>query len=91
MAKSRSHKQQSRNYRNEYDSYQSQPKQIHNRSMRNQARRMYEKTHGDVPSNMDVDHRTPIVRGGRNDPSNLHSISRGRNRSFSRTKSARMK
>ena len=59
--------------------------------MRNQARRAYEKTHGNVPSNMDVDHRTPIVRGGGNGDANLRAISRRSNRSFGRTRRARMK
>ena len=52
---------------------------------------MYETSHGDQPTSMDVDHRTPIVRGGRNDAVNLRAVSRGSNRSFRRTRSARMK
>ena len=91
MSKSRSHKNQIRNYRNEYDSYQGHPEQIKNRSLRNQARRMYETSHGDQPSSMDVDHRTPLIRGGRNDASNLRAVSRKKNRSFARTKRAGMR
>ena len=52
---------------------------------------MYEKEHGDLPTSVDVDHRTPIVRGGRNDPSNLRDLPSGRNRSFKRDKRAGMR
>ena len=91
MAQGRSHKNQTRDYKSEYKNYHGQSKQIKNRSLRNQARRMYETSHGDQPSSMDVDHRTPLIRGGRNDASNLRVVSRGSNRSFRRTRSARMK
>ena len=97
MAQSRAHKEQSkrgepsRNYKSEYQNYQGKPEQIKNRSMRNQARRMYEKEHGDLPTSVDVDHHTPIVRGGGNDPTNLRGRSSGANRSFPRNRRAGMK
>ena len=91
MAQSRSHKSQSRNYRKEYDNYQGTPEQIHKRAMRNAARREYEKSHGDLPRNVDVDHAQPLAKGGSNAPSNLRTRTQSANRSFARTKTARMK
>lgn len=79
-----------RDYRREYDRYQGQPGQIKKRSMRNKARRAYEKVHGNVSSSMDIDHRQPIVKGGGNSAGNLRVLSRHANRSFKRTRSARM-
>lgn len=90
MAQSRAHKNQ-RNYRKEYDNYQGSPEQIHNRSLRNQARRQYEKEHGAQPSKVDIDHRTPLVKGGSNTDGNLRTRSQHANRSFPRTKRAGMK
>jgi hypothetical protein len=40
-------------------------------SMRGRARRAYEKAHGDLPSNVDVDHKKPVKAGGSNAKSNL--------------------
>lgn len=91
MAQSRAHKNATRNYGLEYRNYQGKPKQIQNRSLRNQARRVYEAEHGNLGSKMDVDHVTPLSRGGRNVPSNLRSRNSGSNRSFPRTRTARMK
>jgi len=39
----------------------------------------------------DVDHSRPIAKGGANSRSNLRVRSRSSNRSFSRTRSARMR
>jgi len=39
----------------------------------------------------DVDHKTPIVKGGGNSAGNLRVQSKHVNRSYARTKSARMK
>lgn len=91
MAQSRSKRQTTRNYQREYQNYQGQPKQIHNRSLRNQARRMEEKANGPLPSKVDVDHIRPIAKGGRNSLSNLRARSRSANRSFPRTSDAGMK
>lgn len=55
--------------------YQAQPEQIKNRSQRNQARAEFEKKHGNLPSNVDVDHKKPIARGGTNANSNLRAVS----------------
>jgi hypothetical protein len=71
-----------RDYQKEYREYQGTPEQIHNRSERNKARRAVEKKVGDLPSNKDVDHKTPIKNGGTNAPSNLRVVSEHRNTSW---------
>ena len=98
MAKSRSKRspgktrnQPRRDYRSEYDNYQGRPEQIKRRVRRNAARRLYEKRHGNLPTQVDVDHIKPIVKGGGNAPSNLRRLGRTRNRSFRRTKTAHMR
>ena len=82
----------SRNYKKEYENYQGKPEQIANRSERNQARRMLAKS-GRVHKGdgRDVDHKRPLAKGGSNTESNLRVTSKSDNRSFARTKSARMK
>lgn len=80
-----------RNYKKEYANYQGKPEQIKNRAARNAARREYEKKNGDLPTKVDVDHKKPIVKGGGNGHSNLRAVSQRANRSFPRTRSARMK
>lgn len=81
-----------RNYRLEYDRYQGKPEQIENRSKRNAARREMEKrglvSKGD---GMDVDHKRPMAKGGGNGKGNLRAVPKSQNRSFPRTKSAKMK
>jgi hypothetical protein len=57
-----------------YDTkYESTPAQIKNRSDRNKARRAYEKTHGNLPASVDVDHKRALDAGGTNTPSNLRA------------------
>ena len=81
-----------RNYRKEYDNYQGKPEQIKNRAKRNAARREAMKA-GKVKKGdgNDVTHKKPIVKGGSNSKSNLGVSSASSNRSFRRTKKARMK
>ena len=81
-----------RNYRKEYDNYQSKPEQIANRSERNQARAVMAKA-GKVHKGdgKDVDHKKPLAKGGSNSTGNLRVQSKHANRSFARTKSAKMK
>lgn len=90
MSKSRSHKQQTRNYADEYANYQGTPDQIKNRGLRNAARREYEQANGNLPADQDVDHLRPLVKGGSNDLSNLRATSVSANRSFKRTRKAGM-
>lgn len=68
-----------RNYRKEYDSYQGKPEQIKKRAERTQARRDYEKAHGDLPSNIDIDHKRPVRNGGTSAASNLRAVPESRN------------
>lgn len=81
-----------RDYRKEYDRYQSKPEQIANRSERNQARAALAKK-GVVHKGdgMDVDHKRPIVKGGSNAAGNLRAVPKSENRSFARTKKAGMR
>ena len=81
-----------RNYRNEYDKYQGSEEQKKKRAKRNAARRVMEKE-GKVSKGdgKDVDHKTPMAKGGGNSKSNLRVTSKAKNRSFARTKNAKMK
>lgn len=81
-----------RNYRAEYDRYQGKPEQIANRAKRNAARAELEKK-GVVRKGdgKDVDHRTPIAKGGGNSAGNLRAVPKSQNRSFARTRNAGMK
>ena len=46
-----------RNYRKEYDTYHGTPEQRAKNNQRKAARRAYEKAHGDLPANVDIDTR----------------------------------
>lgn len=80
-----------RNYKQEYEKYQGKPEQIAKRSARNKARRAYEKTHGNLPSTVDVDHKKPLDKGGSNGASNLRAVPQSQNTSFARTKTGDFK
>lgn len=80
-----------RNFRAEYDRYQGKPEQIAKRSARNKARRAYEKANGDLPSDVDVDHKKALSKGGTNGASNLRAVHQSENTSFARTKTGAMK
>ena len=72
-----------RDYKREYAKYQGTPEQIKNRAMRNAAHREMEKRLvKDIKG--DVDHKTPISKGGKNNPSNLRVQSPSENRQFKR-------
>jgi hypothetical protein len=81
-----------RDYKKEYANYQGKPEQIENRAKRNAARATMEKKglvrKGD---GKDVDHRTPIAKGGGNGSGNLRAVPKSQNRSFARTRTAGMK
>ena len=81
-----------RDYKKEYANYQGKPEQIANRTKRNSARAEMEKK-GVVRKGdgKDVDHKTPIAKGGGNGNGNLRAVPESKNRSFARTKSAGMK
>lgn len=77
-----------RNYRDEYDSYHSKPEQVKNRAQRNAARRKMEDA-GKVSKGdgKDVDHKTPIKKGGSNADSNLSVKTKEANRGWRKGKS----
>lgn len=81
-----------RNYAKEYANYQGKPDQIANRAKRNAARAEMEKK-GVVKKGdgKDVDHRTPISKGGGNGSGNLRAVPKSQNRSFARTRTAGMR
>lgn len=76
-----------RDYRREYELYQGTEEQKKNRAKRNAARAKLMKLglvrKGD---GKDVDHKTPISKGGGNGKSNLRVQSKRANRSFPRNK-----
>lgn len=86
-----SSKNYKRDYKQEYAVSQSSTKEKQSRAMRNAARRQLMKE-GRVKKHdgKDVDHKKPIAKGGSNGHSNLRVQSKSANRSFKRTKSARM-
>lgn len=67
-----------RDYKKE-GKYEATPEQIARRVERNRARREYEKAHGPLPSNVDVDHTRPLSTGGTNNKENLRAIPESRN------------
>jgi 5-methylcytosine-specific restriction endonuclease McrA len=80
-----------RNYKRE-EKYEDSPEQVANRVARNRARRQYEKKHGDLPSDVEVDHIKPLSKGGSSTSAgNLRAVSASTNRSFSRTKTGALK
>jgi len=81
-----------RDYKKEYANYHSSEEQKKKRAKRNAARRTMEKE-GKVHKGdgKDVDHKKPMAKGGGNGRSNLRVKSKSANRSFARTKSAKMK
>lgn len=79
-----------RNYRKEYDNYQGRPEQKKKRAARNTANRQARKA-GLVAKGdgNDVHHIKPLAKGGSRKGA-TRVISKSKNRSFKRTKSARM-
>ena len=74
-----------RNFRQEYKNYHASPTQKKNRAARNAARATLEKE-GKVHKGdgKDVDHATPLSKGGSNARSNLRVKSASANRSYKR-------
>ena len=81
-----------RNYKQEYKDFHGKPEQIAKRAQRVKARRIMEKS-GAVSKGdgKDVDHKKPLSKGGSTSRSNLQVLSAKSNRSYSRTKSGKMK
>ena len=81
-----------RDYKSEYESYHASAEQKKKRAMSNAARReMERKEDVSKADGKDVDHRVPIAKGGGNGNGNLRAVPASQNRSFARTKSARMR
>ena len=78
-----------RDYRREVDLYTSKPEVIKKRVQQNKARRIMEKA-GKVHKGdgKDVDHKTPLSRGGGNSLGNLRAVPASTNRSFRRNKNS---
>lgn len=75
-------------YKQRYDAaYGARPEQIKKRAARNAARREYEQKHGNLPSSVDVNHKTPLARGGSNAASNLEATSQTKNRGWRKGRS----
>lgn len=80
-----------RNYKNA-ESYEDSPEQVRNREARNTARRQYEKKHGKLPTDVEIDHIKPLSKGGApTSAGNLRAVPASANRSFSRTKTGALK
>jgi len=78
-------KKSKRNYRKEYDNYHGQPDQIKRRDSRNAARNSLKKR-GVTVNGKDVGHKNGNPKDNR--PSNLKVVSKTKNRSYARTKTA---
>jgi len=84
-------KPKKRNTALEYANYHSSEEQKKKRAARNKARRQMEKE-GKVRKGdgKDVDHKVALAKGGSNKRGNLRVVSKSKNRSFKRTKTAGM-
>lgn len=81
-----------RNYKKEREKYHSRPEQMANNRARKKARRELEAEGKVKPfDGKDVDHKTPLKRGGSNGKSNLRVQSKSTNRSVAKTSGNRMK
>lgn len=81
-----------RDYKTEVAKYTSRPEVVKKRTEQNKARATLMKE-GKVHKGdgKDVDHKTPLSKGGSNSRSNLRAVSASTNRSFSRNKDGSMK
>lgn len=81
-----------RDYKREVKEYTSKPSVVKKRTEQNAARREMEKA-GKVSKGdgKDVDHKTPLSKGGTNDKKNLRVVPSSENQSFSRNKDGSLK
>src|SRR5437867_547162 len=81
-----------RDYKTEVRKYTSKPEVVKKREEQNKARSMMEKA-GKVHKGdgKDVDHRTPLSKGGGTGKTNLRVVPAGVNRSFSRNRNGSLK
>ena len=81
-----------RDYKKEVAKYTSKPSVVKKRVQQNQARQeMMKKGLVSKGDGKDVDHKTPISKGGGNSSSNLRVVPASSNRSFSRNKDGSLK
>ncbi len=81
-----------RDYKREVKLYTSKPEVVKKRVQQNAARQaMIKAGKAKVGDGKDVDHRTPISKGGTNSPSNLRVVNKTSNRSFSRNSDSSLK
>lgn len=81
-----------RDYKREVALYTSKPSVIKKRTEQNAARRaMTEAGKVHKGDGKDVDHKTPLSKGGGNAKSNLRAVPASENRSFSRNKDGSLK
>lgn len=81
-----------RDYKKEVAKYTSKPEVVKKRTEQNRARNEMMKA-GKVHKGdgKDVDHRTPLSKGGTNSKSNLRVVPASQNRSFSRNSDSSLK
>jgi len=81
-----------RDYKAEVAKYTSRPDVVKKREEQNKARKIMEKKglvhKGD---GKDVDHKTPLSKGGKTTPGNLRVVPASKNRSFSRNPDGSLK
>ena len=81
-----------RDYKDEYAKYQGKSEQLKNRAKRNGARAEATKTHGKAAlAGKDIDHKTPLSKGGSNGKGNTRVVSVNKNRAYARTKTGGVK
>lgn len=81
-----------RDYKREVALYTSKPEVKKKRAEQNAARAaMIKAGKARKGDGKDVDHKTPLSKGGTNSPSNLRVVSRSSNRSFSRNSDGSLK
>ena len=81
-----------RDYKREVALYTSKPEVKKKRAEQNAARRtMVEKGLARKGDGRDIDHKTPLSKGGTNSPRNLRSVPASQNRSFSRNSDGSLK
>lgn len=81
-----------RDYKTEVEKYTSRPDVIKKRTEQNAARaQMVKAGKAHKGDGKDVDHKTPLSKGGGNSKSNLRVVPASQNRSFSRNKNGSLK
>ena len=80
--KKRKKKRKKIDYKKAYKKYHSSKKAKKQRAQRNKIGRLLKKHNVNIPKDHEIDHITPISKGGGNDISNIRIIPRNKNRSL---------